>query len=159
MNLLTTLEIFAGGVGSGCHGPNCGRKAGLSERAQRALASYKPVSKEKVAKTKANEVALARIVDGKSTNDSHPFDILKGNIAIEVKTLIEGGHDKITMHPKSMAKKDEYITEHKLKSTYTVAVDMRGGKNTWYFKKGLGSFRLSAMERLSSPEELKRLLK
>jgi hypothetical protein len=26
MNLATTLVVYAGGEGSGCHGPNCGRK-------------------------------------------------------------------------------------------------------------------------------------
>lgn len=28
MNLITAIEILAGGVGSGCHGSNCGRPAG-----------------------------------------------------------------------------------------------------------------------------------
>ena len=28
MNLKETLELYAGGPGSGCHGPNCGRPKG-----------------------------------------------------------------------------------------------------------------------------------
>ena len=32
MNLVSTLELYAGGPGSGCTGPNCGRKPTLLEK-------------------------------------------------------------------------------------------------------------------------------
>ena len=38
MNLLETIEIHAGGPGSGCQGPNCGRKHSQAEMVKRGWA-------------------------------------------------------------------------------------------------------------------------
>ncbi|MDE2439173.1 MAG: hypothetical protein KGN01_07340 [Patescibacteria group bacterium] len=57
MNLQTTLELYAGGPGSGCN-----PAAGKCGRAERASASYIPVTKEKYQLAKQNEQAPGPVV-------------------------------------------------------------------------------------------------
>lgn len=159
LSTLTSLDIFGGGPGSGCRGDNCGRKKGPSERAQRAKASYSPSTLAKQIVAAEMQIKVARTVHGVSTDDSQPFDVLKAKAGVEVKTIVEGLNDKITMHKSSLRRKLEEAKDLGLKRTYTVAIDKRNGKEEIYYKKGLGSFRLVSMTRVSSWDELAKVIK
>ena len=88
---------------------------------------------------------------GKLTGDNMPFDVLMGASAVEVKTILEGKNPKITMHPESLARKVAYAKQHKLKP-HTVVIDARGPRRKYYYKQGIGSFRLSGMKAVSRQE-------
>lgn len=128
------------------------------DKSERAKASYVMVTKEKYQKAMRNEQRVAAVVGGRSIPDNEPFDVEKGKLAFEVKTIIEGKNDKITMHPESLARKVKEARKRGLE-TFTVAIDERGGKRQVYFKEGLGAFRLGSMEKLSSISDLKKRIK
>ena len=75
--------------------------------------------------------------------------MLKGNHAIEVKTIVKGANPKITMHPSSRARKMEYAKKNNM-TTHTVVY--HNPSNTIYYKSGVGSYRLSGMQKVSSSE-------
>ena len=107
----------------------------------------------------ATELAVAEAVKGEWKGDNFPFDVLRGKVGIEIKTLQSSDDTRVNMKAKSRRHKEEYAAENRLKA-YTVAVDYRsGGKPTVYYKKGLGAFSLSTMDRLTSIKELARVLK
>lgn len=162
MNLTNTVavyqDLYGGGQGSGCHGDNCGRKPGLSDRAQRALVSYKPVLPEQRRISALMEMAVAKAIGGEHMGNSYFFDVLKGSVAVEVKTLHDASTTQVNMKSKSRMKKEQYAKENHLRA-YTVAIDLRSGKPQVYYKKDLGAYRLPSMERLSDIKELKRVLR
>jgi hypothetical protein len=90
-----------------------------------------------------NEAKLAVLIGGKRTADNEPFDILFGKNMIEVKTIVRGKNDKITVHPESLRRKMEEIKAKK-GIAHTVVFDERNNKV--YYNEGVGSFRLGAME-------------
>lgn len=144
MNLSNTVEVYAGGVGSGCN-PDKGKCGRSSTRAELARRSFVPLTAAKLLVSKANERAVAASVKGTSTKNNSPFDVLIGmKVGIEVKTLFDGvKHDKITMHPESRERKLAFAHKNRLQRTFTVALDERDGKV--YYAKGLKSFRLRNM--------------
>jgi len=152
-----TPRVHAGGLGSGCHGPNCGRPGSgvkLSPRAQRAIASFKPLTADKLRTAKDNEFKVAQALGGEAVINNRPFDVIieHRRIGIEVKTLIEKDvNDKITQHPSGRLRKEAYARKNGLKKTFMVALDHRGCdhgsdcKPVIYVKPGIGAYRLSAM--------------
>ena len=79
-----------------------------------------------------NESVVAKLIGGVVTTAKHEFDVLneKKGIAIEVKTVFPGvKHDKITMHPQSIERKQMFIKAEKYKKAYTVIFDMRDDKD------------------------------
>jgi len=46
-----------------------------------------------------------------------------------------------------------------MKKVYTVAVDVRNGKEDIYYQKGVGSFRLGTMIPVKSFSDLKKVIK
>lgn len=165
MRMLATTELYAGGVGSGCNpqAGRCGRKGRgtqhvvkLSDRARRALASYVPADRPKHMLAERNEKLLASLIKGQQTANNSPFDVLKGNSAIEVKTLTVQKNDKITMHPESLARKIKAARQGGL-VPFTVVFDNRKGKSDVYYRKGVGSFRIGKMEKVNL-EDLSRVL-
>lgn len=150
MKLATTLELYAGGVGSGCNPQKgrCGRKSsGAFQRSQRARSSYNPVTKEKRLAAAENEKQVAASIGGQHVGDSAPFDVLKGKTGIEVKTIIPGAkNDKVTVHPKSRRYKEEQAKEMNIKKTFLVAIDTRKGRKDVYIKPGIGAYRLKNMQ-------------
>lgn len=129
----------------GGSGPGGG--GGLSERAQRAKSSHKPATAEKQRAAERNEATLATAIGGKQTKDNEAFDVIAGRHCLEVKTIMEGSNDKITMHPESLARKQAEANKRGLKA-HTVVFDARN--NAVYYRQGIGSFRLGNMEKLSS---------
>jgi SPP1 gp7 family putative phage head morphogenesis protein len=124
-------------------------------RVQRAIESHKPITKGKIKLATANEIAIAVHVKGAiHIGGNRPFDIHIGNpvhAVIEVKTIIKGKNDKITMHPPSIEKKDRMLKSlPKGTTAHTVVIDERDKQV--YYKSGYGSFRLSNMKALGDKE-------
>jgi hypothetical protein len=115
-------------------------------KVERAKKSHKGVTKEKKAIATKNEIKVCNVTGGEHTPDNHPFDVLipsieHPEIGIEVKTILEGETGKITMHKKSLARKETFANDKGIK-TYTVAINERTGQA--YLWDGLGSFRTDA---------------
>jgi hypothetical protein len=141
----------------GRYAPGPESKAGkLIARAKRAKSSHKVASQAVQRQAEANEPKLAQALGGEQMGDNDAFDVTVGKNAIEVKTLVRGSNDKITMHPTSLARK---IAEGRARGLklHTVVFDDRTGK--MYYKAGVGSFRLSAMTEVQDLDELKVVLK
>lgn len=170
MKLYDAIVLYSGGPGSGCNpqAGRCGRLAneqnemhqGLSPRAQRALATYVPVTSAKYQLAKRSERAVAKALNGVTTSDNAPFDVIVGGkIGVEVKTIIEGQHDKITVHPDSLKEKAQEMKRLGLQRAYTVVADHRAQPQTWYAREGVGSFRLGTFDQMMSVSELKKAVK
>lgn len=130
-----------------------------SAKVERALSSHKPATAAVQRQAEANEGRLVKAVKGKSTGDNKEFDVVVGTLdspkhLIEVKTIVRGKNDKITMHPESMQRKTDFAAEHPKAKTHTVVFDDRSGKI--YYKEGLGSFRLKNMQETKSLSALKK---
>jgi hypothetical protein len=165
VKLLQLLSLWFGGPGSGCHGENCGRKPGDSEaRSQRARDSWVPYTQKANTLARGNEKKIADLVGGEFFPGHPPFDVVihDKKIAIEVKTMIGAKNDKLTVHPGTSVSKKDYVKEHGIQKTYTVALDHRNCSDqyhetcspTVYFKEGTGAFRLSTMKKLSGLDEI-----
>jgi hypothetical protein len=144
---------------------------GLSEKAKRAQASQAKTDGEVQTYTKANEDRLAQRLGGKSYPDNGPTDVESqiGNKTrgTELKTLVHGKNDKVTMKKDALARKYAWEKENHSKME-TVILDHRdrfaGGKNAAhysgheiYYKRGLGSLRISSMHKVKDDAELKQL--
>lgn len=125
-------------------------------RAERSKRVFKPSTAEKQCEADRSEEQLAKGLGIARTGDNRPFDLVQGKVAVEVKTLLDGAHGKLTMHPESLARKVAFAEKYRLR-TYTVAVDKREDVNkpVYYARKGLGSFRIEKMTRLASFKALK----
>jgi len=149
-----------------------GRTETAATRRQRALNTYKPSSKAKQDHAEAAEVELARKLRGKKSGDNKEVDVsvqMHGvTHGIELKTMLDNGNDKITMHPDSRRRKEAWARK-KGRKLHTVVIDDRdifaGGANKdqysghrIYYKKGVGAFRLNTMQKIKSFAELKRVL-
>lgn len=170
MNLAVTLDVInAGGPGSGCNpdAGKCGRPDGsggkygtdTTERRERAREAYNGVDKEKWAIAHQSELSLAAAIGGERVANNAPFDVVKGKTAFEVKTIVGGKNDKITMHPDSRRRKLREVRRKGYKQVFTVVIDARKTPPRVYMAKGLGSFRLRNMQQMGSLRELARKLK
>jgi len=118
----------------------------LSARAIRAKQTHKTSTAAVQRQAESNEPKVAAaIIGGKQTGDNDVFDVLSKGNGVEVKTIVRGKNDKITTHPPSLARKVAYAEENNIQS-HTVAFDDRNNKI--YYKKGVGSFRLSSMKEI-----------
>ena len=164
--------ISAGGVGSGCKGPNCGRKPGFGQpepakqrpaakkelsRSERARLSYKPSTQAKQAIADKSETELSKKLGMDRTPDNSPFDLIMPGVGVEVKTLIDNKNDKITMHPESRRRKEEAARKEKRKM-FTVVIDKRAPKPAYYFAEGVGAFRIRSMQKAKDVNHLKEML-
>lgn len=122
---------------------------GSDSREDRARRSYIKMDAEKLAVATTFERSVAKYVNGVDLPDNEPFDVIVGKKhAIEVKTIIEGKNPKITMHPESLKRKTSYLRKHGM-TGHTVVIDARSDRPAYYYKPGVGSFRLSGMEKVS----------
>ena len=133
----------------------------LSDRAQRALASYKPSTAEKQRVASESERKVAEILRGQQTDDNSPTDITLttgGRFqGVEVKTLVDNKNDKITMHPESRERKEAWAMENHA-ALHTVVVDSRGQPPRIYYHEGVGSFRLAGMALVRDAAHLRSLV-
>ncbi len=118
----------------------------LSDKARRAKATHKTSTAAVQQQAENNEPKLAQAIGGQRSADNAPYDVVKGKHAIEVKTIVRGKNDKITMHPDSLARKTAAATKYGLTS-HTVVFDDR--VKSIYYRQGIGSFRLSGMKKVS----------
>lgn len=129
-----------------------GSSLGKMDRAARAKATHVPSTRSSQQAAFKSERLIARVVGGEDTDDSQPMDVVAkvGNrvIGVEVKTILAGKNDKLTMHPSSLARKEAWVRENKA-SGHTIAVDARGKTPAYYYRSGFGSFRLSSMQRVT----------
>lgn len=127
-------------------------------RSALAKKHYVPCTRQIKEKAIANEILLSQVVNGKHLPDDDPFDVLVQNGRkhfIEVKTIIRAKNDKVTMHPDSLVSKKKKAKRNKAK-THTFVFDERTGK--LYYKKGLGSFRLSTMTEIATIKGINKYL-
>lgn len=136
---------------------------------------------EKVGKAEHNaanaiEHEIAEAVGGKvvSIEDGvyAPRDVIIGrNHSIEVKSLLKGSKNNISVHEDALLRKVEYMTEMPANHKYhTIVVDNRGqyedGKHSskysghrMYYRRGNGRYSLASMHPVNSPTELRRLIR
>ena len=158
---LKNRDMSAGGPGSGCRGDQCGRPKGSGkdeDRAARAKAAYVPTKRSEKLYSEAQEKALAAHLGGQHLGGNKPFDVvLPGKALIELKVKIPGkfGHETITIHPDSRAKKEKMERKLKLKA-YVVCFDDRRGANnrTIYWCKGY-CYRFKSMNVAKDLDDLK----
>lgn len=131
-----------------------------ASRAARALATYKPSTRAKQLKAAASEKTIAATLGGQDLPDNEPMDVIVKiggkTHGVEVKTLIDNSNNKITCHPESRIRKEQWCRKNKA-AGHTVVVDKRGATVTYYHREGFGAFRLAGMERVSL-KDLKRKL-
>ncbi len=141
-----------GGSGEGGGSPVSTPQTSDNPRVIAARASYRPATLQAQRQGEANEVKLATEIKGKQTPDNEAFDVVSNGHCVEVKTIVAGANDKITMHPESLARKVAYASSNRL-TAHTVVFD--GRNNSIYYRRGIGSFRLRNMERVPSLSALR----
>lgn len=122
----------------------------VSARVERAKSSHLPATKEVQKIAAENQELVALKTGGRNMPDNHEFDVIRGREHIEVKTIVRAKNNKITMHPESLDRKARYLENIKDAKTHTLVIDERTG--LVYYKSGLGSFNLTAMEVIGTKE-------
>lgn len=116
-----------------------------------------PVNAKVLRHALASEVIVARMVQGKHVGaDNNVIDVIAGRHGIEVKTIIRGGIDKITVHPRSRRRKERWSAKTG-KALHTVVIDDRKARRM-YYRSGVGAFRLHTMTPVRSASHLRSLL-
>jgi hypothetical protein len=130
-------------------------------RSARAKANYSEFTLEKRDIGSASEREVSAMLRSRPTTHNAPFDVVltRGGRAqgVEVKTLIDQRNDKITVRAAALARKLSWGRKNRA-TLHTVVVDKRAGKNSIYYRKGVGSFRVGAMGSVSSAAHLRRLM-
>lgn len=142
-----------------------------SARAGRAIQTHKPATAAKQRAGDQQQRVIARAVQGDTTKDNAPLDILTVDlegrrVGIEVKTFCDQVNSKVTMHPASLRRKTAWARKNKSRLA-TVVVDAREdfgfhsiySGTRYYVRKGVGSFRLKTMEGFDSLEEATNYIK
>ena len=142
----------------------------LSKKQMLSKLTFKPTDKKIYATAMRNEVGLrdtlraAGIKEVYQEGDNAPFDVWIGanpkkyhsgesrkkpTGLIEVKTIVTSDNNKITMRKAALERKKAEYEKLKKKGTamHTVVFDERDGKI--YYREGVGSFRLNAMEEVT----------
>lgn len=120
------------------------------ERARKSCVLIK--AKEQKVADKA-EQKLSDALGVPRTRNNSAFDLRNDDVGVEVKTLLVGANEKITMNKTALARKVAEQRDDDLRG-YTVVADMRGGREraAYYYKEGFGSFRLGSMTKVSLSE-------
>jgi hypothetical protein len=139
---------------------DCGRPRSQSARAREAYLTLvrngDPYTQAKRAKASENEERLAKAIAGTRLNNSRPFDVVAGKTGLEVKTLLTGKNDKLTVHQSSIKLKQKYMKKHGLTHMYTVAIDNRNGGEKVYIREGTAAYRLTNMFQLKKLSDVGR---
>lgn len=119
------------------------------------------------------EHEVAGHLGGDQLEDHEPLDVRvnAGGVehAVEVKSLLKGGKQNISVHEDALLRKVEYQKAHPGSVYHTVAVDERatygGGGfkdnysgNRLYYKRGSGRYALSQMHPVADAAELRTLI-
>jgi phosphohistidine phosphatase len=149
-------HVFINDLGIVTKGPS--HFIGLSHKAAIARSSYSGGDKRQQDIAEKMENHLASALGMKKSPDNKPFDLFGTKYAVEVKTLVSNTNGKITMNAAAIARKDAFIKESGLKP-FTVVVDARGVKPTYFVRAGYGSFRLGSMTAAASPSVIRSIMK
>lgn len=128
-----------------------------------ARATHKPSTSAKQALARESEAAVktALRIKAMQGGNLHPVDAItkRGGrtFGVEVKTLMDNKNDKITMHPESVARKQQWARRERA-ALHTVVVDLRNGPAQMYHRSGIGSFRLGGLTPIASAAHLRRLV-
>jgi hypothetical protein len=126
--------------------------SGGQSKSERAIANYKPSTRAKQVEAAKSEVTVAKALNGSHLLDNEPMDVIMSvgrmTHGIEVKTLLDNKNDKITMHPESRMRKEDWVKTSKARG-HTVIVDKRNRPTTYYYHSGFGAFRLAGMTKTS----------
>lgn len=119
----------------------------LSDKAQRALKSMNKCGAEKQRIADKSEAKLSKALGVPRTKDNSAFDLRNDDVGIEIKTMVDGKNDKVTMSKAALGRKiAEKEAEGKDFKTFTVVADVRGGGAAkYYVSEKLGSIRLGSM--------------
>lgn len=139
-----------------------------NERSQRALKAFVPADAKAQQHAEANELEVRSIIGGTRTDDNLPVDVVTnvgGKVkGVEVKTIINGRNNKITMRKAAIEKKVKWARSNR-GTVHTVVLDDRGrlGNKGYsghrvYYRKGTGSFRLGAMTKVKDSSHLRQLM-
>jgi hypothetical protein len=120
------------------------------------------------------EHEVAEHLGGTQLEDNEPLDVRApraggGEHAVEVKSLLKGGKQELSVHPDALLRKVDYARATPGAVYHTVAVDERatygGGAfkenysgNRLYYKRGSGRYSLSQMHPVKDAGELKALV-
>lgn len=127
-----------------------------SPRSARALASFKPAMRQQQREAYASEVAFARSIRGRCTRQQDPIDVILPRLrhAFEVKSLLSNTNDKITVRRSAKLRKEAWAVKHGF-TLHTVVIDNRFSRRpALYYKRGVGSYRIGSMKRVTKRELL-----
>lgn len=116
------------------------------------------------------EQEVAAALGGTWEEDNAPYDVIKGKDGFEVKSLLKGGKQSLSVHDDALLRKVNWQAQDPTHTFHTVAVDEResyeGGAykenfsgHRMYYKRGSGRYALSQMHPVGSAAELKRLVR
>jgi HK97 family phage portal protein len=123
----------------------------LSAKQKAAIASRKPCGKDKQDIAEKSEAKVSKALGLPRTKDNSAFDLRNDDVGVEIKTMVDGKSDKITMSKAALSRKLGEAQAEGLK-TFTVVADARGGATKYYVSNKLGSIRLGSMVRATLPE-------
>lgn len=105
------------------------------------------------------EAKVSKAIGIPRTRNNSAFDLRNDEVGIELKTMITGKNEKITMSKTALGRKLAEAQAEGLK-TFTVVADMRGdrSKARYYVSDKLGSLRLGSMTPVSLTQ-LKEIVK
>ncbi len=159
--LLTDVEKYSesqprvpgGGPGGGEFGSGGSTVVGAaSARMQRAVNSQVRTGQKEQQIADRSEKVLSEAIGIPRTGDNNAFDLRNGDHGIEIKTFVHTANDKVTMSKAALGRK---IAEQRADGikVHTVVVDRRAGgmrgNATYYYKEGVGSFRLGSMAKVT----------
>ena len=143
-----------------------------NSKAAKAIASHKPSTQEKQDAGDKGQRDVAKGLKADVSPDNQPMDVttkLDGvSHGVEVKTMLDNGNDKITMHPESRERKEEWAKKNEA-INHTVVLDRRdtfnGGANKSqysgheiYYRRGVGAYRVGGMYQAKNMAEVKSLM-
>lgn len=114
------------------------------------------------------EKAVAKAVGGSWSEDNEAHDVIRGNNAFEVKTMLKGSKSSISVHDDALLRKVEWAAAGATRQFHTIVFDERAtfangeyaenySGHRIYYKRGSGRYSLSSMYPCSSMAELNRL--
>lgn len=104
------------------------------------------------------EAKLSQAIGIPRTKNNSAFDLRNDDVGIEVKTMVTGKNDKITMSKHALGRKVAEAQAEGLK-TFTVVADMRNRSSArYYVSEKLGSLRIGSMTPVSI-SQLKAMVK
>lgn len=152
------------------HGRWTDEVGGELNKSEIALKNANPYTKEKDEWATRSEAEIVGLLPGSVPTDNNaPVDVIlrdgKRTFGFEVKTLLDNTNDKITVRGEALDRKIAWARSNHA-SLHTIIIDDRRafGKvadsgHRIYYRRGVGSFRLSSLRKVESGEHLRRLLR